>query len=104
MIPAPRSTPLHPNSPNLPVFGGTNGCQFAVLMYLMPKPTNSSSTTTFTTTIAVLNPADSLMPMIRMVDTRRMITAAGRLNRPVVVLPSLSATSDPGGPVSRAGK
>ena len=38
ITPAPRSTPLHPNSPNLPVFGGMNGCQFAVLMYDDAEP------------------------------------------------------------------
>jgi len=29
MTPAPRNTPLQPNDPNAPVFGGTNGVRFA---------------------------------------------------------------------------
>ena len=29
MTPAPRRMPLQPYSPNVPVFGGMNGCQFA---------------------------------------------------------------------------
>ena len=33
-----------------------------------------------------------------------MIAVAGRLNTPLIVLPSGSATSDPGGAVSCAGK
>src|ERR1051325_1553397 len=61
ITPAPRSTPLHPNSPNLPVFGGTKGCQLAVFTYFAPKPTNNNSTATLMTTITVLNPADSLI-------------------------------------------
>src|SRR5438105_10724424 len=103
ITPAPRSTPLHPNSPNLPVFGGMNGCQLAVLTYLMPNATKSTSTTTFTMTIVVLKPADSLMPTTRMAETASTISAAGTLNTPVTVLPSARATSDPGGPVSAAG-
>src|SRR5215213_2220721 len=104
ITPAPRSTPLHPNSPNVPVFAGTNGCQFAVFTYAAPNPMNNSSTTTFTTTITELKPADSRMPITRIADTSSTIAAAGRLNTPLTVLPSASATSNPGGPDNAAGK
>src|SRR5262249_10217735 len=104
ITPAPRKTPLQPNVPNAPVLGGMNGCQFALLIYIAPNPTNSSSTATFTTTITVLNPADSLIPMTRIAETTTTMIAAGTLNTPATVLPSGSATRDPGGPDNAAGK
>src|SRR5437899_8035390 len=62
MTPAPRSTPLQPNSPNLPLFGGMNGCQFALLMYCMPNAMNNSSTATLIMTMTLLKLADSRIP------------------------------------------
>src|SRR4051812_24259782 len=103
ITPAPRNTPLQPNSPNLPVFGGMNGCQLARFTYAAPNTTNSTSTTTFTMTMMVLKPADSLMPTTRIAETASTMSAAGTLNTPVTVLPSASATSEPGGPVNAGG-
>ena len=63
ITPAPRSTPLQPNSPNSPVFGGMNGCQFSVEMNIPPRPMISSTTATLITTITALTRADSRMPI-----------------------------------------
>src|SRR5512135_2912536 len=35
---APLTTPDHPNSPNLPVLGGTKGVQFAAFTNAIPNP------------------------------------------------------------------
>src|SRR5438094_9642580 len=61
MPPAPRNAPLQPYSPNLPVFSGMKGCQFAVLMYAAPPRITITTTATLTSTIAVLTFADSLL-------------------------------------------
>ena len=49
--------------PQVPAFGGTNGCQFALLMKLTPKRINSTITVTLMVTITELKEADCLMPM-----------------------------------------
>ena len=90
ITPAPRRTPLQPNRPNSPVFGGTIGVRFARLTYAAPAPMNTSSTRTFTRTSAVFTSADSLIPITSRAATINTMTAAGRLN-------------GPGGPASDAG-
>src|SRR6185437_6126359 len=102
ITPAPRSTPLHPKTPKWPSLGGTNGCQFARLMYAAPNATNNSSTTTLMITITVLSPADSRMPMMRSTEIASTTSAASTLNTPCTVLPPGSVTTDPGGPAHRA--
>src|SRR5688572_8362533 len=103
MIPAPRRMPLQPYSPNVPVFWGMKGCQLSVLMYAAPKPMKSSSTSTFTMTIAALAPADSRMPITRSAVTATTTSTAGRLNSAVTVPPLASAMLAPVGPVSCGG-
>ena len=51
MTPAPRSMPLQPYSPNVPVLGGMNGCQFAGSMKIAPDAITISTTATLMTTI-----------------------------------------------------
>src|SRR5262245_59265806 len=80
MTPAPRSTPLQPNDPNGPVFGGTNGVRLARFTYDAQATTNTTSTTAFTVTSTVLVSADSLTPITRSAATSSTIAAAGRLN------------------------
>src|SRR5690242_12744165 len=103
LTPAPRSTPLRPYSPKWPALGGMNGCQFARLMYAAPNAANNSSTTTLITTMPVLSPADSRMPMMSNTEIASTTTAAGMLKMPCTVAPPGSATSEPGGPAHWAG-
>src|SRR5581483_11124343 len=79
ITPAPRSTPLHPNEPNAPVFGGTNGVRLARFTYAAPATTNTTSTATLMTTRTVFVFADSLMPTTSSAETSRTMTAAGAL-------------------------
>src|SRR5690606_1011820 len=62
MMPAPVSTPLQPNSPDFPVFGGMYGSQFAVSMNENPAMMNTTMTATFTMTMIVLAVEDSRTP------------------------------------------
>ena len=59
-MPAPVMIPLHPKWPELPVFGGMNGCQLAELIARTAPAMNSNTTETFTKTIKSLKEADSL--------------------------------------------
>src|SRR5579871_928879 len=79
ITPAPRSTPLQPNDPNAPVFGGTNGVRFARFTYTAPAATNTTSTATLITTSTVFAFADSLMPTMSSADTSKTMTKAGAL-------------------------
>ena len=87
--PAPRSTPDHPNSPNVPVLGGMNGRQLARWTYHRPATTNTIRTPIFTITMKLLNPADSRIPMTRIVVIARMMHTAGRFTiAPVACQPA----------------
>ncbi len=80
ITPAPRSTPLQPNSPNDPAFGGMNGVRFSRFTYAAPATTNTTSTIALMPTSSVLVSADCLMPMMSRPATTSTMTAAGRLN------------------------
>src|SRR5579872_3266840 len=54
ITPAPRMTPLHPNTPHSPVLGGTNGCQFCAFTYANPNAITSNTIATFTDTMMLL--------------------------------------------------
>src|SRR3954468_4048046 len=82
ITPAPRSTPLQPNCPNAPRFGGMNGVRFARFTYDAPATTNTTSTTDLIATSNVFVSADCLMPITSSEATTRTMSAAGRLNRP----------------------
>ena len=103
MTPPPRSTPLHPYSPKVPVLGGMNGCQLAVFTYAAPPTMTMITTATLTKTIAVLTVADSLMPMMMRIVTSTVMITAGRL-KTAVTGPAAVATTVPGAPAKRAGK
>src|SRR5687768_12190183 len=85
MIPAPRTTPLHPNSPNLPVFGGMKGCQSSGWMKKLPATMNIASTASLMTTMIVLVRADSLTPITSSAVMTRTTSAAGRVKGAVVI-------------------
>src|SRR6185312_1290172 len=103
ITPAPRSTPLQPYSPKWPALGGMKGCQFARLMYAAPNATNNSRTTTLITTMTVLSPADSRIPMMSSIEIASTTSAAGMLKMPCTVAPPGSTTTEPGGPAHCAG-
>src|SRR5436190_21229344 len=85
MTPAPRSTPLHPNSPNEPEFGGTNGVRFSRFTYAAPVAMDTIRTIVLMATSSVLVSADSLMPITSSVVTRSTMTAAGMLSGGAVI-------------------
>ena len=62
MMPAACTTPLQPKWPNVPVFGGMNGTQFAPSTTNMPKPMNRMITATLIATTIALKRADWWMP------------------------------------------
>ena len=91
-MPAPVITPVQPNSPRVPVFGGMNGCQLAGFTACAAPKMNSSTTATFTNTITLLTLADSLMPMTSSVVMMPMITIAGRLKIAVTCASAFGST------------
>src|SRR5258708_7180962 len=103
MTPAPRTIPLQPYCPNVPVFSGMNGCQFAVLMNIAPDAITSSTTATFTMTNAELTEADSWIPTPSRIVTSTVMIPAGRLNTAIAVPPSASTTDVPGAALNVAG-
>src|SRR5690348_3305601 len=103
MMAPPRITPLQPNSPNVPVLGGTKGVQLDGVMNQTPPITIANTTATLIATITVLIDADSRMPTTSnavRATTRRM---AGRLTMAVTGSPPGTATSVPGAALSAAG-
>src|SRR5205809_217891 len=79
---AARTTPVQPNSPNLPVAAGTNGAQFDDFTYMKPKPITRNTIASFTNTMTLLNRADSLIPITSSVVTIASSTIAGTLITP----------------------
>src|SRR5215208_5379252 len=96
MTPAPRRMPLQPYSPNVPVFSGMNGCQFAVSMKSAPAPMTTSTMPTLMTTMIAFTVADSLTPTMSRAVTATVISTAGRLKTAVAVPPPASCTIVPG--------
>src|SRR3954462_13947840 len=104
ITPAPRSTPLQPYSPNVPVLGGMKGCQFAGTMNSAPAPITTSTIATLMTTMTALTVADSLIPTSSSAVTAMVMSTAGRLNTAVVVaIPPASCTTVPGAALIAAG-
>src|SRR5690349_10602407 len=103
MTPAPRIIPLQPYSPNLPVFGGMNGDQYAEFTNITPAAMIAMTTSTLRMTMTELTLADSLMPMTSSMVTKIVINTAGRLKMDVAVLPSASCTTVPGAALNAAG-
>jgi hypothetical protein len=106
MTPAPRSTPLQPYSPKVPVLGGMNGCQFSVWMNMAPAPITIITIATLITTITAFTVADSLMPTISSIVTRIVMITAGTLKTATVVgaiAPPASCTIVPGAALHFAG-
>ncbi len=102
-MPAARTTPLQPNTPNSPALGGTSGVRLSPSMNVQPATTNTAMTASLIATMTALARADSRIPVTRMPVIASETTTAGRLNRAVTVDPSESAISVPGVAVSRAG-
>src|ERR1700732_120778 len=90
ITPAPRATPDHPNCPNSPRFGGTNGCQFAAEIagcfqrYPATIAMNVSTVPTFMNTTVVLTFADSRTPITKIVVMIAITTYASRSITPRV--------------------
>src|SRR6185437_11696440 len=103
MTPAPRSTPLQPYWPNVPVFGGTNGRQFAVLMNAAPARITINTTATLMMTIAELTFADSLTPITMRMVTATVMSTAGRLMTASGLQPA-AAITEHGAAASDGGK
>src|SRR5580704_6927062 len=89
MMPAPRTTPLQPYSPKVPVLAGMNGCQLAVLTNAAPAKITMITTDSFTRTIALLTLADSRIPMTINTVTATVMSTAGRLNTAVIGPPAV---------------
>src|ERR1043166_2641596 len=77
--PAPRSTPDQPKVPHSPVLGGMKGFQFDGLRCESPTAMITRTMVTLRSTITLLTPADSLIPITRMVDISATMKTAGRL-------------------------
>ena len=103
MIAPPRITPLHPNSPNVPVLAGTNGVQFDGMMNQTAPITIAITTPTLIATMIVLIDADSRMPTTSSAVTAITSRIAGRLTIAVTGSPPGTATSVPGAALSAAG-
>ena len=79
-MPAPRSTPDQPKSPNLPVLGGTKGCQQAACRCAAGKPPPSTRiASTLAMTMTELTMADLRVPAISSAVHARVTSTAGRL-------------------------
>ena len=70
----------------------------------MPKPITARMTATLITTITAFTRALSEMPRISSSEIATMTNTAGRLNRPVAVLPSASLTLSNGEASRRGGR
>ena len=81
--PAPRSTPLQPNAPKVPVFSGTRGDHRPGSTWAAPTPTKARMIATLITTITALTRADSRLPRTRSSVSTAMMAAAGRSNHAV---------------------
>src|SRR6266513_3820338 len=79
-MPAPVITPVQPNSPRFPVFGGMKGCQLAGFTACAAATINRRTTATLMNTMTLLTLADSLIPITSSVVTSAMMMMAGRLN------------------------
>src|SRR5215211_2356033 len=95
--------PLIPNSPNVPVLGGTKGTKCPASKKTAPATITSSTTVTLITTTTLLTLADSLTPTTSSAVTSAVMITAGRLNTAVTVAPSAMATAVPGAALSVAG-
>ncbi len=103
MTPAPRRTPLHPYSPNSPVFSGRNGLQLAGSTARAAATTKRRSTVSFTTTTAAFALEDSRIPRTRKALTTRTTKAAGALKTASPMLPSGRTTGVPAAAVRVGG-
>ncbi len=77
--PAPAITPVQPNEPRSPVFGGMKGCQLAGFTACAAATMNSRTTATLMNTMTLLTFADSLIPITSSVVTKAIMMTAGRL-------------------------
>src|SRR5688500_20088430 len=100
---APRMMPDRPNSPNVPVFGGTSGVNLVESTNAAPATITSTTTATLTTTMTPLTVADSRTPRTRSAVTSSAMITAGRLKMAVTVLPSAAASTVPGAALTMAG-
>ena len=85
-MPAPRSTPDQPKSPNLPVLGGTNGCHRWGSICGRQAATSTKIASTLATTMTELTMADFLVPRINKAVQARVTSTAGRLSQAPVDL------------------
>src|SRR4051812_41135312 len=104
ITPAPRSTPLQPYSPNVPVLAGRNGCQLVRSMNSAPAPITTRTTATLSTTMTLLVDADPLTPVRRSAVTATVMRTAGTLKTAVTGSPPATWTIVPGAALNAAGK
>jgi hypothetical protein len=86
-VEAARKMPETPNSPNLPVGGGTKGVQFCGFTNEAPITMKVSRTTTLMATMTLFTDADSRTPRVNRAVTPRMPRAATRFTFEVAANP-----------------
>src|SRR3979490_41120 len=65
MTPVARKTPLQPNSPQVPKFGGIKGVKLTVLISGRPKAMTSTTMVSLIATMTLLNWAGARIPITR---------------------------------------
>src|ERR1700704_4670650 len=84
MTPVARKTPLQPNSPQVPKFGGIKGVRLTVLISGRPKAITRTTMVSLIATMTLLNCADARIPITKSVLAMATTAMAGRFrNDPV---------------------
>src|SRR5258705_7022968 len=81
MTPVARKTPLQPNSPQVPEFGGTKGVRLTDLISGRPKAMTSTTMVSLIATMTLLNWADARIPMTKSVLAMATTAMAGRFRK-----------------------
>src|SRR5260363_12963 len=107
---APRSTPLKPNSPSCPLFGGIKApfglegvTQLAVSTYPMPAAIKISTIATLFTTIQLFTRVDSCTPRVSSSVAAATISIAGTFSQAPVRLHPATASQTNGDSDHRSG-
>src|ERR1700688_810467 len=81
MTPVARKTPLQPNSPHVPKFGGIKGVRLTVLIRGRPKAMTSTTIVSLIATMTLLNWAEARIQTTKSVLAMATTAIAGRFRK-----------------------